>query len=287
MAASVQYTHATSDRDLADRLWGERAAHAYPYASLLAAGARLAGGSDAPVEELDPLAGLRAAVLRTDGDRPPWRPEQAIGLDAALASFTTEPAWLAGEEDVRGRIAPGLLADLVVLDRDPSRGWRRPRGRHHARRGMDAHTSRKRMMRPPMLDLVAVAQARLAHAPAVDEDAVAAAVVGDDGLAVALEDERMPAGDGGVVEHDVRTRAAADPREPAEAEDDDPVAVRNGEVAAGRERPDGGRGEPDAMKQRPRPQDEGRGPSAGARPGDSRARAVMARAASRTNASGA
>ena len=122
VAASVQYTHATSDRDVADRLWGERAAHAYPYASLLAAGARLAGGSDAPVEELDPLAGLRAAVLRTDGDRPPWRPEQAIGLGAALASFTTEPAWLAGEEHVRGRIAPGLLADLVVLDRDPVAG---------------------------------------------------------------------------------------------------------------------------------------------------------------------
>ena len=122
VAASVQYTHATSDRDVADRLWGDRAAHAYPYASLLGAGALLAGGSDAPVEALDPLAGLRAAVLRTDGDRPPWRPEQAIGLGAALASFTTGPAWLAGEEHVRGRIAPGLLADLVVLDRDPVAG---------------------------------------------------------------------------------------------------------------------------------------------------------------------
>ena len=66
VTASVQFTHATSDRDVADRLWGERAAHAYPYRSLLEAGARLAGGSDAPIEELDPLAGLRAAVLRTD-----------------------------------------------------------------------------------------------------------------------------------------------------------------------------------------------------------------------------
>ena len=79
----------------------------------------LAGGSDAPVEELDPLAGLRAAVRRTDGERPPWRPEQAIGAAAALASYTTAPAWLAGEEELRGRLAPGLLADLVVLDRDP------------------------------------------------------------------------------------------------------------------------------------------------------------------------
>ena len=119
VAASVQYAHATSDRDVADRLWGERAAHAYPYRALLDAGALLAGGSDAPVEELDPLAGLRAAVRRTDGERPPWRPEQAIGPTAALASFTTAPAWLAGEEELRGRLAPGLLADLVVLDRDP------------------------------------------------------------------------------------------------------------------------------------------------------------------------
>jgi predicted amidohydrolase YtcJ len=119
VAASVQYAHATSDRDLADRLWGERAAHAYAYRSLLDAGTLLAGGSDAPVEELDPIAGLRAAVRRTDGERPPWRPEQAIGAAAALASFTTAPAWLAGEEALRGRLAPGLLADLVVLDRDP------------------------------------------------------------------------------------------------------------------------------------------------------------------------
>jgi predicted amidohydrolase YtcJ len=119
VTASVQFTHATSDRDVADRLWGDRAAHAYPYRSLLDAGARLAAGSDAPIEEMDPLAGLRAAVLRTDSDRPAWRPEQAIGLDAAAAAFTTVPAWLEGAEDRRGRLAPGLAADLVVLDGDP------------------------------------------------------------------------------------------------------------------------------------------------------------------------
>ncbi len=119
VTASVQFTHATSDRDVADRLWGERAEHAYPYRSLRATGAVLAGGSDAPIEALDPLAGLRAAVLRTDGDRPPWRPEQALGLDDALAAFTTAPAWLEHAEARRGRLAPGLAADVVVLDRDP------------------------------------------------------------------------------------------------------------------------------------------------------------------------
>jgi predicted amidohydrolase YtcJ len=119
VAASIQFVHATSDRDVADRLWADRADHAYPYRSLLDAGVRLAGGSDAPIEELDPLAGLRAAVLRTADERPPWHPEQAIGLEAALASFTREPAWLEGAEDRRGRLAPGFAADVVVLDRDP------------------------------------------------------------------------------------------------------------------------------------------------------------------------
>jgi predicted amidohydrolase YtcJ len=119
IAASVQYSHATSDRDLVERTWADRIEHAYPFRSLWAAGAWLAGGSDAPVEELDPLAGLRAAVLRTDSDRPPWRPEQAIPAAAALESFTVAPAWLSFDEHRRGRLRAGFDADLVVLDRDP------------------------------------------------------------------------------------------------------------------------------------------------------------------------
>jgi predicted amidohydrolase YtcJ len=119
IAASVQYSHATSDRDMVERMWADRVEHAYPFRSLWAAGARLAGGSDAPVEELDPLAGLRAAVLRTDSERPPWRPEQAIPAAAALESFTVAPAWLSFDEDRRGRLCAGFDADLVVLDRDP------------------------------------------------------------------------------------------------------------------------------------------------------------------------
>jgi hypothetical protein len=119
VTASVQYTHATSDRDLAERLWADRIARAYPYRSLHAAGARLAGGSDAPVEPLSPLAGVRAAVARTADDRPAWHPEQALEVDAALESFTSVPAWLEHAEARRGRLRPGLLADLVVLDRDP------------------------------------------------------------------------------------------------------------------------------------------------------------------------
>ena len=119
ITASVQYSHATSDQDLVERIWGARGAHSYPYRSLLDAGTRLAAGSDAPVEPLDPVAGLRAAVYRTIGDRPPWRPEQAIELTAALGSFTREPAWLERAEDSRGMLRAGLAADLIVLDRDP------------------------------------------------------------------------------------------------------------------------------------------------------------------------
>jgi predicted amidohydrolase YtcJ len=119
ITASVQYSHATSDRDLVERIWADRVEHAYPFRSLWAAGARLAGGSDAPVEELDPLAGLRAAVLRTASERPPWRPEQAIPAAAALESFTVVPAWLSFDEHRRGRLRAGFDADLVVLDRDP------------------------------------------------------------------------------------------------------------------------------------------------------------------------
>jgi predicted amidohydrolase YtcJ len=119
VTASVQFTHATSDQELADRIWGARAANGYPYRSLLDAGARVAAGSDAPMEQLDPVAGLRAAVHRTVDDRPPWRPEQSIGLTRALRSFTCEPAWLERAEDRRGMLRAGLAADLVVLDRDP------------------------------------------------------------------------------------------------------------------------------------------------------------------------
>jgi predicted amidohydrolase YtcJ len=118
VAASVQFSHAPSDRDLADRLWEGRDG-AYAYRSLLEAGALLANGSDAPVEELDPLAGIVAGVRRTLDERPPWRPEQSVTVEEALRAATVAPAWLEGQERRRGRLRPGMLADLVVLDRDP------------------------------------------------------------------------------------------------------------------------------------------------------------------------
>jgi predicted amidohydrolase YtcJ len=118
VAASVQFSHAPSDRDLAERLWEGRQG-AYAYRSLLDAGTLLVNGSDAPVEELDPLAGLVAGVLRTLDERPAWRPEQALTIEEALHATCVAPAWLEHAEARRGSLRPGMLADLVVLNRDP------------------------------------------------------------------------------------------------------------------------------------------------------------------------
>jgi predicted amidohydrolase YtcJ len=82
-------------------------------------GALVANGSDAPVEELDPWAGICGGVLRTADQRAAWRPEQGVTVEQALFASITTPAWLSGDERRRGRLLPGYLADLVVLDRDP------------------------------------------------------------------------------------------------------------------------------------------------------------------------
>jgi predicted amidohydrolase YtcJ len=119
VAASVQFSHAPSDRDIAGRNWEGMTERAYAYRSLLDSGALLANGSDAPIEELDPLFGIRAGVLRTLDERGPWHPEQAVTVEEAFQATCVAPAWLAGDERRRGKLIPGYLADLVVLDRDP------------------------------------------------------------------------------------------------------------------------------------------------------------------------
>ena len=119
VACSVQFSHAPSDRDLADRFWAEKTDRAYAYRSLWDSEALVANGSDAPIEELDPWAGICAGVLRTIDERPAWHPEQRLTLEQALIATCVNPAWLAGDEWRRGKLIPGFLADLVVLDRDP------------------------------------------------------------------------------------------------------------------------------------------------------------------------
>ncbi len=120
IVASMQPIHAVGDRDTADRYWGERCATAYAWRSLLESGAILAFGSDAPVESCDPLSGLYAATARHGiGDgREPWRPEQALGVQAALHAYTVGSAQATGESAIKGTLAPGKVADFVVLSDD-------------------------------------------------------------------------------------------------------------------------------------------------------------------------
>ena len=119
IACSVQFSHAPSDRDLADRFWAGKTDGAYAFKSLLASGAVVANGSDAPIEELDPLAGIRAGVRRSIDGRDAWHGEQCLTVDEAFRATCVAPAWIAGDERRRGTLIPGHDADLVVLDRDP------------------------------------------------------------------------------------------------------------------------------------------------------------------------
>src|SRR4029077_4747424 len=119
VACSVQFSHAPSDRDLADEYWAGKTDTAYAFRSLLHSGAVVVNGSDAPIEELDPLAGIRAGVRRTIDERAARHPEQCVTVDQAFHATCVAPAWLARDERRRGTLIPGHLADLVVLDRDP------------------------------------------------------------------------------------------------------------------------------------------------------------------------
>jgi predicted amidohydrolase YtcJ len=119
VTCSVQFSHAPSDRDLADSFWAGKTGGAYAFRALLDSGAVLVNGSDAPIEELDPLAGIRAGVRRSIDDRAAWHPEQAVTVDQAFHATCVAPAWVARDERRRGTLIPGHVADLVVLDRDP------------------------------------------------------------------------------------------------------------------------------------------------------------------------
>lgn len=113
VSASVQPEHAVDDRDMTDAIWATQTAVPYPLRALAAAGANLLFGSDAPVSPLDPWAAMAAAVHRTRDGREPWQPDQGVDAATALAAST------AGGSDTGSALAPGSLADLAVIDRDP------------------------------------------------------------------------------------------------------------------------------------------------------------------------
>ena len=119
---SMQPTHCTSDMYWAEaRVGPQRAQGAYLWKTFLDQGVPIAGGSDAPVEKIDVLPGIYAAVTRRtiDGGNPDgWVPEEKISLDQTLRAYTAGNAYAVFAEQQWGTLAPGYLADLVVLDRD-------------------------------------------------------------------------------------------------------------------------------------------------------------------------
>jgi len=124
--ASMQPNHATSDMVMADDYWGDRADYAYNIRLQLDAGAPIALGSDAPVEPIEPLPNIHAAVTRRRPDGSPrlggWRSSsratRCLSVEEAVRGFTHGPAYAAGLENRLGRLSAGYLADLVVLDQD-------------------------------------------------------------------------------------------------------------------------------------------------------------------------
>jgi predicted amidohydrolase YtcJ len=120
--ASMQPIHATADYLMADKYWGTRARYAYNARLQIDHGARVAFGSDSPVEPFEPLKGIHAAVTRCRADGSPsrdgWYPEARLSVEEAVRGYTQGAAYAAGMESRLGKLAAGYLADLVALDRD-------------------------------------------------------------------------------------------------------------------------------------------------------------------------
>ncbi|MBD3257344.1 amidohydrolase family protein [candidate division GN15 bacterium] len=120
--ASMQPSHCPSDIGLVRRYWGKRSRNTYVLRSVLDKGIDLALGSDAPIEPLDPIAGIAAAVRRAKpGSRDVFHPEQRITAYEALYGFTAGAAVASGQESTRGYLLPGYPADFVILSQDLTR----------------------------------------------------------------------------------------------------------------------------------------------------------------------
>ena len=121
--ASMQPTHATSDMYWAEaRIGPDRIKGAYAWRSVLDSGARLALGSDFPIESVNPFFGIYAAVTRQDQKAYPeggWYPKERLTLAEAIRGFTSDAAFAAFEESTRGTIEPGKMADFTIVDRNP------------------------------------------------------------------------------------------------------------------------------------------------------------------------
>jgi predicted amidohydrolase YtcJ len=120
IVASMQPAHLLSDIPLIDRYWGARGAGAYAFRSILAQGTTVAFGSDVPVAPLDPREGVYAALARSSREAPQvgWRPEERVDFETAVRLYSEGCARAAGVAGHRGRLAPGMDADLVAWELD-------------------------------------------------------------------------------------------------------------------------------------------------------------------------
>lgn len=118
--ASMQPSHLLTDMAWAgQRLGADRSTRAYAWHSFLAHGVTLAFGTDYPVESISPFRGLYAAITRqNEAGTQTFQPGETISLNEALYAYTQAPAYAEFREHTKGRLEPGYLADLVVLDRD-------------------------------------------------------------------------------------------------------------------------------------------------------------------------
>ncbi len=119
---AMQPTHCTSDmRFIEERTGADRAKYAYAWRSFIDAGHKVPCGSDFPVESVNPLYGIYAAVTRQNHDGWPeggWHPEQRMRMEEAIKGFTIWAAYGAWQDEVLGSIEVGKLADLTILDKD-------------------------------------------------------------------------------------------------------------------------------------------------------------------------
>jgi len=119
VTASMQPSHCPSDIKMVEKYWGKRGRNCYIFKTLLHKNIPLAFGSDAPIEPLDPIEGIDAAVNRKSLQSGKlFYPEERLSVGEAVYGFTAGPAYAVGQEFERGLLLPGCKADFVILDKN-------------------------------------------------------------------------------------------------------------------------------------------------------------------------
>ena len=118
--ASMQPSHLLTDMNWAEsRLGPKRAEHSYAWAEFLRHGVVVAFGTDYPVEPVTPFRGIYAALTRSSEDgKKTYYPDQKLNIEQAISAYTTGAAFAEFAEKQKGKLAPGMLADFIVLDQD-------------------------------------------------------------------------------------------------------------------------------------------------------------------------